>query len=54
MKVAIDNSDAVIEGSIDLSDELKDYMAASGKPVLDYKAHILSSIKMTFYNKSQF
>jgi len=38
MKVAIDNSDAVIEGSVDLSDELKDYMAASGKPVLDYKA----------------
>ena len=38
MKVAIDHSDALIEGSQDLSKELKDYLKESGKPVLDYKA----------------
>lgn len=38
MKVAIDYSDALITGSADISQELTDYMQASGKPVLEYYA----------------
>ena len=36
MKVAIDNSDAVIKGSSVLPDELETYLNAVEKPVLDY------------------
>ncbi|WP_047549802.1 glycogen/starch synthase [Psychroserpens sp. Hel_I_66] len=36
MKVAIDNSDALIKGSNDLPKELNDYLDASQKPVLGY------------------
>jgi len=37
MKVAIDNSDALIIGSETIPDELKDYLKDSKKPVLDFK-----------------
>lgn len=36
MKIAIDNSDALIKGSYELDPELEDYLKASEKPVLDY------------------
>jgi starch synthase len=36
MKIAIDNSDALIRGSNELSKELDEYLDASEKPVLDY------------------
>ena len=36
MKVAIDNSDALIKGSNELPKELNEYIDASEKPVLDY------------------
>jgi len=36
MKIAIDNSDALIKGSNELPKELSDYLNASEKPVLDY------------------
>ena len=36
MKVAIDNSDALIIGSEDLPEELTSYLANSNKPVLDF------------------
>ncbi|WP_040280549.1 glycogen/starch synthase [Psychroserpens damuponensis] len=36
MKIAIDNSDALIKGSNDLPKELSEYLDASDKPVLDY------------------
>lgn len=38
MKVAIDNSDALIIGSEDIPSELETYLKDSKKPVLDYKA----------------
>jgi len=37
MKVAIDQSDALIIGSEEIPDELKEYLKNSNKPVLDYK-----------------
>lgn len=37
MKVAIDYSDALIEGSEDIADELSTYSKASKKPILGYK-----------------
>ena len=37
MKVAINHSDAIIEGSKDLSDEIVNHLKESGKPVLDYQ-----------------
>jgi len=36
MKIAIDNSDALIKGSNELPKELSDYLDNSEKPVLDY------------------
>ena len=36
MKIAIDNSDAIIKGSQDLNKELDDYINDSDKPALDY------------------
>ena len=36
MKIAIDNSDALIKGSNELPEELNEYLDASDKPVLDY------------------
>ncbi|MCC1485299.1 glycogen/starch synthase [Winogradskyella immobilis] len=36
MKIAIDNSDAIIKGSEDLSNELDEYINATDKPKLDY------------------
>jgi starch synthase len=36
MKIAIDNSDAIIKGSQDLDTELNDYIDAIDKPKLDY------------------
>ncbi|MDT0557864.1 glycogen/starch synthase [Ichthyenterobacterium sp. W332] len=36
MKIAIDYSDALIEGSNNLPDDLKHYLEESGKPVLEY------------------
>ena len=36
MKLAIDNSDAIIKGSSDLDKELEEYIDASDKPKLDY------------------
>ena len=38
MKVAIDYSDAIIEGSNDLPNELKTYIEQSEKPVLEYQS----------------
>jgi starch synthase len=37
MKVAIDNSDAVVIGSQEIPEELENYLKDSNKPVLDYK-----------------
>ena len=36
MKLAIDNSDAIIKGSKELEKELDDYIDATDKPKLDY------------------
>jgi len=36
MKIAIDNSDAIIKGSEDLNKELDDYINTAEKPTLDY------------------
>lgn len=36
MKIAIDNSDALIKGSSELPKDLEDYLKASKKPTLDY------------------
>ena len=36
MKIAIDNSDALIKGSSELPKELETYLKASDKPVLEY------------------
>jgi starch synthase len=36
MKIAIDNSDAIIKGSNELPKELDTYLEATEKPVLDY------------------
>ncbi|MBT8244803.1 MAG: glycogen/starch synthase [Winogradskyella sp.] len=36
MKIAIDNSDAIIKGSQDLSEELDSYINSTEKPILDY------------------
>ena len=36
MKVAIDNSDAIIKGSAELDSELSSYFDAADKPKLDY------------------
>ncbi|WP_431156872.1 glycogen/starch synthase [Winogradskyella poriferorum] len=36
MKIAIDNSDAVIRGSEELPEELNTYLSSTEKPVLDY------------------
>lgn len=38
MKIAIDNSDAVIKGSKELPEALEDYLKTLDKPILDYKA----------------
>jgi len=38
MKIAIDNSDALIVGSENISDELDTYTKTSNKPVLEYKS----------------
>ena len=37
MKVAINHSDAIIEGSKELSKEIRQHLTDSGKPVLDYR-----------------
>ena len=53
MKVAIDHSDALIEGSSNLSKDLSDYLKSSGKPVLDYKTPEEFAEPYTeFYNNS--
>jgi starch synthase len=36
MKIAIDNSDAIIKGSNELPKELDTYLEATEKPVLEY------------------
>lgn len=38
MKVAIDNSDALIVGSEDMPEDLDTYLKASNKPILEYKS----------------
>src|SRR5699024_5157884 len=40
MKTAIDNSDAVIRGSEELSESLEEYLAEKDLPILDYKTKI--------------
>jgi len=53
MRVAIDQSDALIIGSEDLQDELKDYLKDSKKPVLDFKAKDeFAEAYTNFYNTS--
>lgn len=53
MKVAIDNSDALIIGSETIPDELKDYLKDSKKPVLDFKEKDEFAEAYTeFYNTS--
>ncbi len=36
MKGAIDRSDALIQGSVEINPEVLEYAKASGKPMLDY------------------
>ncbi|SDB63830.1 starch synthase [Flavobacteriaceae bacterium MAR_2010_188] len=51
MKIAVNNSDALIKGSADLPEELSKHMEASGKPVLEYYAPEEFSDPYTeFYN----
>ncbi|WP_055447484.1 glycogen/starch synthase [Lacinutrix mariniflava] len=53
MKVAIDNSDALIIGSEEIPKELKDYLEKTDKPVLDYKEKDeFAEAYTTFYNES--
>ncbi|MDX1271804.1 glycogen/starch synthase [Bizionia paragorgiae] len=53
MKVAIDNSDALIIGSETIPDELSDYLKDSKKPVLDFKEKDEFAEAYTeFYNTS--
>jgi starch synthase len=53
MKVAIDNSDALIIGSNEIPKELEDYLAKADKPVLDYKEKDeFAEAYTTFYNES--
>ena len=50
MKVAIQNSDAVIIGSSDISSELEEYLETLSKPVLKYhKVEDFSQAYMDFY-----
>lgn len=53
MKVAIDNSDALIVGSAEIPKELKDYLEKAGKPVLEYKEKDeFAEAYTNFYNDS--
>jgi len=53
MKVAIDYSDAIIEGSQELPKDIQEHLKASGKPVLDYKTPEEFAEPYTeFYNDS--
>ncbi|WP_055434673.1 glycogen/starch synthase [Lacinutrix algicola] len=53
MKVAIDNSDALIIGSNEIPKELEDYLAKTDKPVLDFKEKDeFAEAYTTFYNES--
>ncbi|MCF1190529.1 glycogen/starch synthase [Mangrovimonas sp. AS39] len=52
MKVAIDNSDALIVGSEVIPDELENYLTNSNKPVLDFKPFDdFSDAYTEFYNE---
>ncbi len=53
MKVAIDNSDALIKGSYELPKEINEYIDASDKPVLDFKEKDeFAEAYTNFYNTS--
>lgn len=53
MKVAIDNSDALIIGSAEIPKELADYLKKTDKPVLDFKEKDeFAEAYTTFYNES--
>ena len=53
MKVAIDNSDALIIGSQEIPTELKEYLEKVDKPVLDYKEKDeFAEAYTNFYNES--
>jgi len=53
MKIAINHSDAIIEGSKDLSKDIMEHLKSSGKPVLDYKApEDFAESYTEFYNSS--
>jgi len=53
MKVAIDNSDALIVGSAEMPKELEDYLKETDKPVLDFKEKDEFAEAYTeFYNTS--
>ncbi|AUC83115.1 glycogen/starch synthase [Lacinutrix sp. Bg11-31] len=53
MKVAIDNSDALIIGSQEIPKELADYLEKTDKPVLDYKEKDeFAEAYTAFYNES--
>lgn len=53
MKVAIDNSDALIIGSQEMPKELEDYLENSNKPVLPFKEKDEFAEAYTeFYNTS--
>ncbi|MGB1210827.1 starch synthase [Lacinutrix venerupis] len=53
MKVAIDNSDALIIGSEEIPEELKEYLGKADKPVLDFKEKDeFAEAYTTFYNES--
>jgi starch synthase len=49
-KIAIENSDAIITGSEDISDELIDYAKSLNKPVLEYQpAEDFADAYLNFY-----
>ncbi len=53
MKVAIDNSDALIKGSYELPSDLNDYLDATDKPVLDFQEKDeFAEAYTNFYNTS--
>jgi starch synthase len=53
MKVAIDHSDAIIEGSQELPKDIVEHLKSCGKPILDYKTPEEFAEPYTeFYNES--
>ena len=53
MKVAVDNSDAIIKGSYELPEELNTYLDGLENPVLDFKEKDeFAEAYTNFYNES--